>query len=257
MRASKDGMFRIIVPALVCFLAGNASAKDLNVLTGAGMSVPVRALAADFGERTGDHVNVVSDTAGGVQKRIEAGEKFDLVIATQQVMDALTKEGKVDATHIDLAQMVAGIGARKGAPKPAIADGAEVKATLLKAKTISYVDPASGGITGVFFLKQADKLGIGTEVRAKAVLRSNGSGVADAVASGQAEYGVTLTSEMLSNTGVTVWPLPDDLQMTTIYAAAHSTNAQNAMDAEQLLEDLRGPKGRDASLNAGLKPVGN
>jgi molybdate transport system substrate-binding protein len=114
-----------------------------------------------------------------------------------------------------------------------------------------------GGITGVFFLQQADKLGIGPEVRAKAVLKPNGSGVAEAVAKGDAQYGVTLISEMLPNKDVTVWPLPDDIQMTTIYAAALSTNAENAMDATRLLNDLRGPKGRDASLNAGLKPVGN
>jgi molybdate transport system substrate-binding protein len=122
---------------------------------------------------------------------------------------------------------------------------------------VSYVDPASGGITGVFFLQQADKLGIGDQVRAKAVLRPNGTGVAEAVAGGQAQYGVTLISEMLPNKGVTVWPLPDDLQMTTIYAAALATNAENAMDARALLNDLRGPKGHDASLKAGLKPVGN
>jgi molybdate transport system substrate-binding protein len=153
--------------------------------------------------------------------------------------------------------MVAGIGARTGTPKPAIADSAAVKATLLAARNISYVDPAMGGITGVFFLQQADKLGIGPEVRAKAVLKPNGSGVAEAVAKGDAQYGVTLISEMLPNKDVTVWPLPDDIQMTTIYAAALSTNAENAMDATRLLNDLRGPKGRDASLNAGLKPVGN
>jgi molybdate transport system substrate-binding protein len=250
-------MFRIIVPALVLLAAGSASAKDLNILTGAGMSMPVKALARDFGAATGIHVTVVSDTAGGVQKRMEQGEKFDLVIGTQAVMDTLTSEGKVASAHANLAQMVAGIGAKSATPKPAIADGAAVKATLLAAKNISYVDPAMGGITGVFFLQQADKLGIGSEVRAKAVLKPNGSGVAEAVADGDAQYGVTLTSEMLPNKGVTVWPLPDDLQMTTIYAAALSTNAENAMDAKALLDDLRGPKGRDASLNAGLKPVGN
>jgi molybdate transport system substrate-binding protein len=250
-------MFRIIVPALVLLAAGNASAKDLSILTGAGMSMPVKAMAADFGAATGDHVTVVSDTAGGVQKRMEAGEKFDLVIGTEAVMDTLTREGKVSGTHANLAQMVAGIGARRGTPKPAIGDGATVKATLLAARNISYVDPAMGGITGVFFLQQADKLGIGREVRAKAVLKPNGSGVAEAVAAGEAQYGVTLISEMLPNKGVTVWPLPDDLQMTTIYAAALSTNAENAMDASALLADLRGPKGRDASLKAGLKPVNN
>jgi molybdate transport system substrate-binding protein len=151
--------------------------------------------------------------------------------------------------------MVAGIGARKGTPKPAIADAAAVKATLLAAKSITYVDPAMGGITGVFFLSQADKLGIGQEVRAKAVLRANGTGVAAAVAGGEAQYGVTLISEMLPNPGVTVWPLPDELQMSTIYTAAVATHAQNAMDAAAMLDDLRGPKGHDASLKAGLQPV--
>lgn len=251
-------MFRIIVPALAfCLAGGSASAKDLNILTGAGMSMPVKALASDFSARTGIHVTVVSDTAGGVQKRMEQGEKFDLVIGTQAVMETLTRDGKVAATHSDLAQMVAGIGAKNGAPKPAIADGAAVKATLLAAKNIAYVDPAMGGITGVFFLQQADRLGIGKDVRAKAVLEPNGSGVAEAVASGRAQYGVTLISEMLPNKSVTVWPLPDDLQMTTIYAAALATNAENAMDARAMLDELRGPKGRDASLNAGLKPARN
>jgi molybdate transport system substrate-binding protein len=252
-------MYRFLVSASLCLLAAvcPADAKDLKVLTGAGMSLPVRALATDFGSRTGANVTVVSDTAGGVQKRIEAGEKFDLVIGTTAVLDTLTKEGKVSAQHADLAQMVAGISAHAGASKPAIADGGQVKATLLAAKNISYVDPASGGITGVFFLSQADRLGIGEAVRAKAVLKPNGTGVAEAVAAGEAQYGVTLISEMLPNKGVTVWPLPDDLQMTTIYTAATATNAENAMDANALLNDLRGPKGREASIKAGLKPVSN
>jgi molybdate transport system substrate-binding protein len=250
-------MFRIIAAALLCLVATDGFAKDLKVLTGAGMSMPVKALAADFSARTGDHVTVVSDTAGGVEKRMEAGQAFDLVIATQTVVQGLTKSGKVLPNHFDLAQMVAGIGARSGTAKPAIADADQMKATLLAAKTISYVDPASGGITGVFFLAQADKLGIGEQVRAKALLESNGTGVAEAVASGKAQYGVTLISEMLPNKAVTVWPLPGELQMSTIYAAAIASNAENAMDAGLLLDDLRGPKGRDASLRAGLKPVAN
>jgi molybdate transport system substrate-binding protein len=252
-------MHRFIVPASLFLLAliPSAHAKDLKILTGAGMSMPVRALAAEFGRQTGNNVTVVSDTAGGVQKRIEAGEKFDLVIGTTAVLDTLTRANKVSAEHANLAQMVAGISAKTGTAKPALADGNQVKATLLAAKTIAYVDPASGGITGVFFLQQSDKLGVGQQVRAKAVLKPNGTGVAEAVASGEAQYGVTLISEMLPNKGVTVWPLPDDIQMTTIYTAAVATDAENAMDAAALLKDLRGPKGREANIQAGLKPVSN
>ncbi len=247
---------RFLVPACLLLLAiSPATAKGLKILTGAGMSMPVEALAADYGRRTAIHVSVVSDTAGGVQKRMEAGEKFDLVIGTAAVLDTLTRENKVAGTHADLAQMVAGISAQKGAAKPAIATGDQVKASLLAAKTIAYVDPASGGITGVFFLSQADKLGVGQEVRAKAVLKPNGKAVATAVANGEAQYGVTLISEMLPNPGVRVWPLPDDLQMTTIYTAAIASNAENAMDARAMLADLRGEKGRKANIKAGLKPV--
>jgi len=252
-------MYRFFIPASLFLLAliPSADAKELKILTGAGMSMPVRALAAEFGRQTGNNVTVVSDTAGGVQKRIQAGEKFDLVIGTTAVLDSLTGENKVSADHANLAQMVAGISARAGTVKPPLADGNQMKALLLAAKTIAYVDPASGGITGVFFLQQADKLGVGQQVRAKAVLRPNGTGVAEAVAGGEAQYGVTLISEMLPNKGVTVWPLPDDVQMTTIYTAAVATNAENAMDAALLLNDLRGPRGREASIQAGLKPVSN
>ena len=248
-------MHRILFPATLILSAGclGAGAKDLKILTGAGMSMPVRQMAQEFAARTGTKVDVVSDTAGEVQKRVESGETFDLVIATTTVMDNLAKSGKVAGAHSHLARMVAGIGARKGAAKPDIAEA--VKTTLLAAKNISYVDPASGGITGVFFLSQAEKLGIGDAVRAKAVLAKNGTGVAAAVADGSAQYGVTLVSEMLPNPGVAVWPLPDALQMTTIYAAAVATDAQNAMDAAAMLTDLRGPKGRDANLKAGLQPV--
>jgi len=244
-----------LVPALLLLLTLGASADGLRVLTGAGMAMPVRVVAADFAARHGLKVDVVSDTAGGVQKRVEAGEQYDLVIATTTVMDALAADNRVAVQHHALAQMVAGIGVNNDDAMPDIADAQAVKKMLLDAKSIAYVDPASGGITGVFFLQQADRLGIGSQVRAKAVLEKNGSGVAEAVASGKAQAGVTLVSEMLPNRGVRVAPLPDELQMTTIYAGAVSNDAQNTLDAALLLDDLRGTRGREAALKAGLKPV--
>lgn len=219
------------------------------------MSVPVRAVAADFAARRGIAVDVVSDTAGGVQKRVESGEHFDLVIATTTVMDTLAGEARVAVQHHELARMVAGIGIQAGDAMPDISDARAVKKVLRDARSIAYVDPASGGITGVFFLQQADRLGIGEAVRAKAVLEKNGSGVAEAVAGGKAQYGVTLVSEMLPNRGVTVAPLPEELQMRTIYAGAVASDARNAMDAALLLDDLRGQRGREAALKAGLKPM--
>ena len=248
-------MFRIIVPAL-CLLAGTAYAKDLKVLTGAGMSMPVRALAADFGARTGNTVTVVSDTAGGVQKRMEVGEKFDLVIGTEAVMDALTKEGKVAGQRDRLAQMVAGIGARAGSAKPAIADAEETKATLLAARISPMSIPPPAASPASFSFPRPTSWASASKCGPRRCSSLMEHGVAAAAASGRRRSMASpLVSEMLPNKGVTVWPLPDALQMTTIYAAALSSDAQNAMDAKSLLDDLRGQRGRDESLKAGLKPV--
>src|SRR4029079_13709364 len=103
------------------------------------MSVP-RAYA----QRPRVNVSVASDTAGGVQKRIEAGEKFDLVIGTTAVLERLTRQSKVSAYHAHPAQLERGMSAKRGTAKPALADSGQVKAVLLAARNIAYVDPASG-----------------------------------------------------------------------------------------------------------------
>lgn len=246
-------MLRIL--CVLSLLAAPAGAKELRVLTGAGMAAPVGVIASDFGSKNGVTVSVVSDTAGGVQKRMEAGEKFDLVIGTTTVLNTLTAENLVVPNHHELARMVAGVAVRRGQPRPALSDAGGFRDLLNVAGTIAYVDPAKGGITGVFFLDQADRLGVGAHVRSHAVLKDNGGAVAEAVASGEAQLGVTLVSEMLPNQGVSVYALPEALQMNTIYAAALSGDTQNALDAARLLDTLTGEEGVKAARKAGLKPV--
>jgi molybdate transport system substrate-binding protein len=241
--------------AMMAIWLSPAAAQDLKVLTGAGLAGPVRALAADFGVRNGMTVTVAIDTAGGVQKRMEAGEAFDLVIGTGAVIDTLTKENLVAAEHFEIARMVEGVAAKAGAAKPDLRDAAAVKQTLLAAKSIAYVDPATGAVSGAFLLSVAEKMGIADQVKAKAVLQKAGSAVPQAVADGEAELGVTLISEMVNSKGVTAWPLPGEIQMTTIYAAAVTKQAQNNA-AKTLLEELRGPRGRETIATFGLVPVG-
>ncbi len=200
-------------------------------------------------------VTVVTDTAGGVQKRMEAGEKFDLVIGTAGVIDALTGEKLVAAQHFAVARMVEGLAVKNGAPAPDLHDEAAVKQALLAARSIAYVDPETGAVSGAFLLQVADKMGIADQVRAKAVLTRTGAAVPEAVAKGDAELGVTLISEMLPNPGVTARPLPQEIQMTTIYAAALSAHPENPA-AKLLLDELHGPRGRETIEKSGLVALG-
>lgn len=233
-----------------------AVGADLKILTGAGLAVPVRVLAADFGARHATAVTVTTDTAGGVQKRMEAGEVYDLVIGTTQVVETLARKKLVGGDRFVIARMVEGLAVKSDAPRPDLSDAAALKQTLLAAKSIAYVDPATGAVSGVFLLSVAAKLGIEDQVKAKAVLTRTGAAVPEAVAKGDAELGVTLISEMINDRRVAAFALPDQVQMTTRYAASLSAHPQNET-AKMLLEELHGAKGREAIEKSGLVPVSN
>ena len=81
--------------------------------------------------------------------------------------------------------------------------------------------------------------------------------MADAVAKGEAELGITFTSELQPNKGVKVaGTLPAAIQLPTIYAAAIVTTAGNGDAARAFLRTLAGAEGRAALTKAGLEPLG-
>ena len=115
------------------------------------------------------------------------------------------------------------------------------KRTLLEAKSVAYINPKAGGTTGVFFERLIDKLGIGSEVRAKAKLKDGGY-VADLVASGEAEVGVHVISEIVPVKGaVLVGPLPAEIQTTTTYVGGVELGSANAEAAKALIQFIAGP----------------
>jgi molybdate transport system substrate-binding protein len=100
-------------------------------------------------------------------------------------------------------------------------------------------------------------MGIADALKPKIVYRSQGSEVADAVAKGEAELGVSFTSELQPNKGVKVaGTLPAPIQLPTIYAAAIATTAGSGDAARAFLRTLAGPEGRAALTKAGLEPLG-
>ena len=69
-----------------------------------------------------------------------------------------------------------GLAVNKGAPHPDISSVEAVKRTLLNAKSIAYVDPASGGTSGIFLAQPLEKLGIATQLKQKIGLVSPAAG---------------------------------------------------------------------------------
>jgi molybdate transport system substrate-binding protein len=230
---------------------------EVRVFTGGAMSEPVREVGNAFAKSSGHRLVYVTDTTGALSKRLVSGERADVVVVTSTAIDALQKDNRVVAgSRVDLARALIGVGVKAGAPSPDLSTTETFKAALLKAKTVSYVNPASGGTSGTYFEGLLQRMGIAAAMKPKIVYRAQGSEVAAAVAAGEAELGITFTSELAPTPGVKVaGTLPAEIQLPTIYSAAVVANAGSADAARAFIRALAGAEGRAALKKAGLEPV--
>jgi len=254
----KMHIFRCAYLAMVLCLPAlaSSSAAEVKVLTAGAFKQVVLALVPDFETQTGNKVIVDNDTAGGLQKRIESGEAFDVAIITPTIVDGLAASGKiVPNSRVNLATVSIGVVVKEGAPKPDIGTVEAFKNALLSAKSVAYIDPASGGSSGIYVDKLLERLGIADQVRPKARLK-NGGYVADLIVSGEAELGVHQISEIVPVKGaVLVGPLPKEIQNTTTYAAGLSAATQNKDAAQALIKTFSGPAAANVFKAKGMEPA--
>ena len=219
-----------------------ASAAEIKVLTAGAMRAVVVELLPEFEKATGHKVSVDNATAGTLAKRIEGGEAFDMAIITPKIIDDLQQKGKIAAgSRTDLAKVGIGVAVKDGAALPDIGTVDAFRRALLDARSVAYIDPKSGGSSGIYFDGLLGRLGIADQVRAKAKLKQGGY-VAELVASGEADVAVHQISEIVPVKGVTlVGPLPAEIQNTTTYAAGIGASAANGAAAKALIDHLAGP----------------
>ena len=94
-----------------------------------------------------------------------------MIILTRVMMDDLAKQNKLAPGNIvNVASTPVALAARVGAPKPDISTADAFKQTLLSAKSISYADPAKGGLSGVVAGRAIERLGIAEQMKSKTTL---------------------------------------------------------------------------------------
>jgi molybdate transport system substrate-binding protein len=234
--------------------AGHAGAADINVVSAAAIEEPFEELAADFGRESGHKVHAIFGPVGGMQAKLKGGEKADVIIVSAAALDALDKDGSLLAgCRAELGRATAGVAVRTGAPQPDISTPDAFKKALLAARTVAYTNPAAGGTAGIYMTGLLERLGITDEVKKKALLQSGGSAVADAVANGAAEIGISFTSELTPNKAVkVVGPLPQSIGLVVAYVAGVSTASAQAEPARALITYMTRPAARDHFKEAGL-----
>lgn len=235
-------------------IAPCVQAAELHVLTTGAAKQVASTIAERFAARGGHKIILVQDTAGGVKKRMEAGEVADIVVAPPGTLDGLAEAGLVaKGTRFDFARTGVGVGVREGAAKPDISSVDAFKAALIAATAIALPDPKAGGTSALYLDALFKKLGVADVIAAKARYQAGGY-AADLVANGTADLVIHQISEIRPVKGVVVvGPLPADIQSITTYSVALAARAVANDAARALLSAFASDEGRATVKDAGME----
>lgn len=198
---------------------------------------------------------VALESVGGVDaaRRVAAGEAFDVVALGSDAIDKLIASGHVLAgSRVDIVRSGVAMAVRTGAAHPDIGSEAAVKAAVLAARTLGY----STGPSGVALARLFERWGIADAVNAKLVTPPPGTPVGALIASGDVELGFQQLSELMHLTGIDVLgPLPDAIQITTIFSGGVATASSQPDAARALLAYLAAPHTAEAKRAHGMAPA--
>ena len=202
-------------------------------------------------EASGGVVQIAWSPTTLIVKGLAEGQRPDAVLVLSDAMDALVKDGVVDATsRVEVARSRYALAVRAGAPHPAIDTVEALKRTLTDARSVAF---SRSGASGIYFDALLPRLGIADAVRAKATIIPAGF-TAERLVTGEADIAVQQMSELMVVDGIEViGPFPDPVQEVTTFSAAIMREANNREGAARLLAAMTDAGAVDAYRRSGLE----
>ena len=245
----------VAITVVGVLLAQRAAAQtgDVHVLASNGVKALLEALVPQAERTIGHRLVIEFNTSAALKPRIEGGEAFDVTVMTSDVLGELAKAGKVAAgTTVGVARSGIGVGFRTGATKPDIRTAEALKRTLVNARSITY---AQDGASRAHILAMLDRFGIAEAVNGETILEQGSIRSTGRVVNGDAEFVLTLVSEILPIKGIELaGPLPAEVQTYVSLSAAVGAQAKDAAAAKALVAFLASPA-IAPTLNAkGMEP---
>src|SRR5205809_5590151 len=210
------------IVGLVCALVTNVEAAEIKVISTGGARAVMTSLVPEFERKSGHKVSIDFGTPGNIRDRLLQGEAADVAVAIAAILPDLEKAGKIaSGTRMEFAASYVGVVVPAGAPKLDVSTPDGVRRAIPMANTVALSDPKAGTQLGATFIGAADRLGFGADLRSRTkLILGPGSDVAEAVARGEADLGVTLISEILPVTGVALGgELPPNIMPPTVIHA--------------------------------------
>jgi len=244
----------LLAISLVLAASATARADNIKLLTTGAFKPAAQDIIAGFERETGHKVTLINDTAGALSRRVAGGEKFDVLVLTQDGLEALVGTKKIDDTSITpLAKVGIGVAVPLSAPQPDIFSVEDFRRTLLAAHAVAYMDPGAGASSGIYLAKLFQTMGIAPEIARKAVLVRGGLS-AERVARGEADIALQKASELKLVPSVKfAGMLPEQIQNYTIYSGALSADTAVLEAATGLLAAFSDPSAYAILKRRGLE----
>ena len=242
-----------VVLGVVVYCSGAAAQQGtLRVLASNGVKAAFEQLQPESERHTRRAIRVTFGTSAATRQLIAGGEAFDLAVLTSDVIDDLTKAGKiVGASRKTLGRAGIGVGVRAQATKPDIKTADALKGTLTGARSLTW---ASDGASRPHIERMLAALGIADAVKSKTILEEGSIRAAARVASGDAELIITLVSEIAPVPGLElVGPLPAEFQNYVSFAAGIGAGARDVEGARALIDFLAGAAASPAFTSKGIE----
>ena len=243
----------VVIAAAALLASGIASAAEIKVLSTQATEQSYRELMPGFEKATGHKVTTLFTGTLDAEKRLAAGEQYDLLIMAQDAIDQHLKDGKLaQGSRVDLARSGVGVGVKAGAVKPDISSLDALKRTLASAKSIGY----SSGPSGVYIVKMFESLGVMDQVKPKLNQTASGVFVGSIIAGGEVEIGFQQVSELSQFQGVDyVGPLPAEVQNYTTFSSGILSNAKEAEAARALVRYITSAQAGAIYRKRGMEPA--
>jgi molybdate transport system substrate-binding protein len=212
----------------------------------------LRSLAGRYQAEGGGHIDADFAPTLGILDRLRSGEGADVVILTKEALDDLAAKGTVvPDSRVDLARSFVGIAVKAGDHHPDIASEPALRATLLGARAVAY---SRIGASGIFFAQLIGRMGIASEINARARIIPSGF-TAELLVTGEADLAVQQTSELKQVRGVeVVGPIPLGLQSPAVFSTGRLAASQRVAQSDALLKYLASPEVASVLRESGLEP---
>ena len=245
-----------LIAVTAALSAAQANAAELKVISAGAVRSVIGGMIEDYARTTGHKFNFTVGPTGQLRSVIASGEPADLIIVSAPLMAELEKTGKLTpGSRVDLGRIGLGVVIRDGAPAPNLATPEAFKQALINAKSIAYTDPARGGTSYLHLIKIAEQFGIADAVTKKGVHATGGNDAVAKVAEGKAEIAIVLISEIHTKGAKLAAPLPEALQLWTVYSAAIPASSTDPANARAFVAALAGPAMREKWKAAGWEPA--